>query len=576
MPRSRTVRGKLAAETFANGLIASARNLGRNPVAATPSRKVEKQDWQEEAWFWYDTIEVFHYGVQWVGNNLSRAKLIVKYKGEMQTTGDAVEVLNKFYGGPDQHGEFLRQGGIHMTVAGEGYIFAQGEEEDREWSTLAATEVKWEDDETYSISKEKISIDDMLLIRFWRPHPRKRWLSDCPTRPLLPILSQIQELTQYVSAQLDSRLSGAGFLKIPTEVVFPTQTTNVDGTTVAQQGVNGFIAELAATMAAAKQDRTSASSRVPTILQAPGEFLDKIDHLTLWSELDENAAKLRDEAIRRLALGMDMPPEALLGTADVNHWGAWQIEDSLIKSFSEPLLALLTQALTTDYLRVVLEDEYGMDPEESKLYEIEADSTEMRLRPNRSKEAMELHERGEISGATLRRENGFEETDVMDEDERKTWLLMKLAQGSPSPELVAEAARQLGVDITIPTGPDADKERGLRPLPRSLEEHPTQDIPDTQEDADSASLLASGEAALFHALTRAGNRLKSTSSAIQGIPPGVPAMDRYQYVTLSKSQLDHVLADAWPNLDRLTLPTSVNVVELEAALDSYALSLIHI
>jgi hypothetical protein len=573
MPRSRTVRGKLAAEVLANGLIASARNLTIDPPDDQPGRsfrKVKRQEWQNEGWYWYDVIEVFHYGVQWVGNTLSKAKLIILKDGKLVTSGPAVDVLERFFGGTDQHGEFLRQAAIHMTVAGEGYIVGQEGDSGDEWFIAAAVEVKYQGDDIYRIEGEEVSTSDSLIIRFWRPHPRKRNISDCPTRPLLPILSQIHELTMFVSAQADSRLQGAGILKLPTEVTFPTPVTSADGKTQQEAGINGFIRELAETMAAAKKDRGSAAASVPIIIQAPAEHLDKIDHLTFWSELDENAKDLRNEAIRRLALGMDMPPEALLGTGDVNHWGAWQIEDSLIKSHAEPLLALITEALTTSYLRAVLVGE-GMDSEEAEKFEIAADTTGMRLRPNRSKEAIELWDRGILSDAAMLRENGFDvDEDSVDDEHTKTWLLRKIAQGSPNPEAVEAAAKKLGVELDIaPSEPS-----GERPLPRSLTEHPKQDPPERPEDGPAASLIAAAEVAMFHALTRAGNRIKSTAAKIEGIPREITAMDRYQYVTLTKTQLDFVLDDAWPILERLELPRGVTAALLETALDNYARLLI--
>lgn len=569
MPRSsRTVRGKLAAEVLANGLIASATNISATtPPEGASFKRGKRQEWQTQAWYWYDTIEVFHYGVQWVGNALSRAKLLVTENGKPTTNQVALDALASFFGGADQHGEFFRQAGIHMTVCGEGYIYAEEVDDEDAWIVAPAVEVKRIGQTTYKVFDDEVDTGDVLLIRFWRPHPRKPTASDAPTRPLLPILSQIDELTKYVSAQADSRLVGAGILKIPTEVTFPTPVTGADGKTQQVAGVEGFIAELARTMAKAKRDRGSAAAAVPTIIQAPGEHLDKIDHLTFWSELDENAMGLRQEAIRRLALGMDMPPEALLGNGDTNHWSAWQIEDSLIKSHIEPLLELLTRALTTGYLRVLL-IESGMSPEDAATFDMTADTTEMRLRPNRSKEAVELWDRGALSTAALLRENGFDETtDMPDDGERENWLLMKLAQGSPNPEAVEAAARKLGVDL----GPLGGEPAGERPLRRSLEDHPVNDPP---ERRDEAALIAAGEAALFHALTRAGNRIKSTVAKLEGIPREVAAADRYMFVTLTKSQLDFVLEDAWGLLDRLTLPDGVKPENFETALDNYARLLI--
>lgn len=569
MPRSQTTRGRLAAEVLANGLIASARNISASPATA---KKVDRQAWMNEAWYWYDTIEVFHYGVQWVGNTLSRAKLVVLKDGEPTDDPRALAALEDLFGGMEEHGEFLRQAAVHMTVAGEGYLFAHEEEGKDVWAVVAATEVKKVSESEYKIEGDVYDIGDILLIRIWRPHPRKRRLSDSPTRPLLPILSQIDELTKMVSAQADSRLSGNGLLLMPSEVTFPTQAVAADGQTSQQAGVTGFMREMVETMAAAKADRTSAAARTPLVAMAPGEHLDKFRHLTFWSELDQHAESLRNESIRRLALGMDMPPEALLGTGDVNHWGAWQIEDSLIKSHSEPLLKLITSAVTTSYLRVVLqsstEDEEGMDEEEANTFSIGSDTTEMRLRPNRSKESLELWDRGLLGNATALRENGFEEADAMDENERKQWILLKLAQGSPDSDLVRQAAEQLGITVSAPAI-EGGEARGERPLPRSLEEHPSQDPPEP-EAAIRDILAASAEPALFYALSRAGNRIRSTSAKITGVPPEVTAMDRYMYVTLSREQLDFVLDDAWPFLSRIQLPVGVSHERFEAALDNYA------
>lgn len=568
MPRSRVTSGKLQAEVIANGLVASAREIKLD--SGNAFRKVKRQEWQEQAWYWYDTIGEFHYATQWVGNTLSRAKLTVLKDGEPTDEPLAVEALENFFGGPDQHGEFLRQAGIHMTVTGEFYIVGQEIDGDDDWQVSAATEVKV-NGSTIRVDGEEVDPASTLLIRLWRPHPRKRSMSDAPTRPVLNILSQIDELTKYVSAQVDSRLSGAGLLALPLETSFTTPENGADGKSQ-QAGLKAFMQEVAETMAAAKRDRSDSSARVPVMIQAPAEFLDKIKHLTFWTELDAAAEALRTEAIRRFALGMDMPPEAVLGTADMNHWGSWQVEESLIKAHSEPLLKLVTSALTEGYLRVVLEGE--VPDEDLGRYSIGADTSEMRLRPNRSKEAIELWDRGALSAAAMRRENGFDEADEMKEEERKDWIITKLAQGSPSPELVQEAVRLLGIDIEVPTDETTSGggTRGERPLPRSLEDHPTREIPSTQ-DAEEAALLSSAEAAVFRALERAGNRIKSTASETP-IPREVKAVEAYQYVTLTKAQLDHALSDAWGHLSLLTIPDRVDLTSLEAHLDNYARMLI--
>jgi hypothetical protein len=510
---------------------------------------------------------------------MSRASLYIAENGERVENEDAQDCLNRFYGGPDQHGEFLRQAGIHMTVAGDGYIVGEGAmsstEDDAVWMVAAACEVKSQADDTYKINGEVIDEEHSLVIRFWRPHPRKPHLPDSPTRPLLPILYQLERLTKYVDAQLDSRLTGNGMMLFPASMAFPVPTEIPDGLTAQQAGLRAWMQDWADQMSVALEKPESAAARVPNGLMGDAQDLKEVRHVTTWSELDEHAPKLREEAIRRVALGLDMPADALLGnlTGDgANHWGAWQTDDSLIKSHVEPLLKLLTEALTTDYLRIMLEEQYGWKYEDTLAFTVEADTAEMRLRPNRSKEAFELWDRGEISGTALRREAGFEETDKMDDEEKKSWLLYKLAQGSPSPELVARAAEELGIDIgEVATTPDQES-RGERPLPRSLEEHPTNEPPE-RPAAASEALLASGEAAVQRALERSGNRIKNIVGRDR-LPAGVAAVDLYQYVTLSRQQLNVTMEDAWANLGRLTLPAGVSLEDFETALDNYTRMLI--
>lgn len=573
MPRSRIRSGKLAAQTMSNALIASARNLTLRPPG--PVKRIRGNEWQRSCWHSYDVVEVYHYAVQWVGNTLSRAKLTVTKNGKPTDDKYANQILNEFFGGPDQHGEFLRQAAVHMTVAGEGYLVEDRDGDEDWWGVVAAIEMR-ETATGYRFDGQELDADNALVMRFWRPHPVRPNQSDCPTRPLLPVLNQMEKLTMYVDAQLDSRLTGNGLMLFPNSMAFPVPSTDGEGDTSQQAGLLAFMKEWAEVMSAAKQDHASAAAMVPTAAMGEGEDLDKVRHLTTWTPLDEHAPALRDECVRRIALGLDMPADALLPAASdgggENHWGAWQTDDSLIKAHAEPLLALITQALTSDYLRVRLTDEFGMAWEDADEFAIEADTADMRLRPNRSKEAIEMWDRGELNGVSLRRENGFDETDAMAGDEKKAWLLLKVAQGSPSPEYVQWAAAQLGIPVPPELMAQADEEtRGERPLPRSLKEHPTQDPP--ERPAAAAELLAAGEMALFRCLERVGNRSK-TIGALGTVPANVKAIDRYQYVMLTREQLNDAMIDAWSNLDRMTLPEGVMLSQFETALDNYARMLI--
>src|SRR5690606_20473254 len=129
--------------------------------------------------------------------------------------------------------------------------------------------------------------------------------------------------------------------------------------------------------------------------------------LTFESVFDEIAIKLREEVIRRLANGLDVPAEILLGQGDINHWGVWSLKEEAITLAVEPRLATVADALTTQWLRPILEDEGHPDVGEVMVW---YDSSSLRVRANRAQTALEVYDRGAISAEALRRETGFEET----------------------------------------------------------------------------------------------------------------------------------------------------------------------
>lgn len=637
MPRGdgRALRAEVLKSRVTGGraLIASARNFKSKPlVLSTTGRRseVKAEKWQELAWEFYDTVPEYHYAANWVGNLLSRAKLYVTESGEPSTDATATELLGGLFGGPEQQPEMLRQLGIHFTVAGEGYVIGyedpanDGEEI---WQVAAATAIKVDQPgtaaEKWTVDGDELP-DDALVIRLWRPHPAKPKLADCPTRAALPILSEIDGLTKHVAAQIDSRLASAGILFVPEEMSFGAVTPDQDGEDDDPQPTSKpdeLVKELIAVGAEAMTDRQSPAAVIPVIIQAPGEHIGNVKHVTLWSELDGKAKEMREEAIRRLALGLDMPPEALTGTADMNHWNAWQMDEAGIKAHTEPLLAVIAGTLAVGFLQPALIDPAdgleteetpgtGIDAAKARTFGIGVDTTALRVRPNRSKEAFELHNIGALSTTTMLRENGFDPTnDAMSPEDRAFFFLMKLAGASPTPNMVLAAARALGVpgmedvpneptqvreDIKIDgqlpaNGGDTDVEPGnpSGDTTPSSDGHPVQGPPETPNDGaprnndhkasvsrDSQAILVAGGLLVNRALERAGNRIKSQARAKV---PGVPAAELYLTVRPDFTQvsLNALLEDAWSGVPKAADELGIDAAWFTAALDDYTRGLLH-
>lgn len=580
MPRGTPFRSEVLASPT-SGFVAAAKNftIGKAKKGWTAGvGKSGGDDWQDAAWDFYDTIGEYRYGVDWVGNLLSKATLFVT-DGDGKATADPMvdEAMAALFGGPEGQSEMLRMLGIQFTVAGEAYIVGLDADGEDDWFVIASTEISKQPGGgvTFGSGKDAVAVEDdaSMLIRIWRPHPRRPKKSTSPSRAVLPILSEIERLTMHVAAQLDSRLTSAGMLILPSQFSFPTlpsTRTDVDPGVVAAAQVSNpaqAFADLLVEIASIAIDNPSdASAKVPVVTQVDGDYIDKVQFLKFWSDLDQHAIELRTEAIRRLALGLDMPPEVLTGTADTNHWAAWQIDEAAIKSHSEPLLKVITSSLTVGYLRPVLES-LGMAPENAAMFQIAADTAELRLRPNRSKEATELYNLGVLSKEAVVRENGFDEADVMGDDERTEWLTVKLAEGQTTPELVAQGLTLLGVPVTAPAEP-AQGTHEARPIP-SIADHPTRGAPNDGEVP--AELVAASEILVFRALERAGNRLKNRVGG--HIPVGTTAAELYlRMPALTDAEITGVLDDAWSCTERFTL--NCDPVALVATLDSYTRSLI--
>lgn len=559
-----------------NGLTAAAVRLTRTPSGSKRIKKPKVPPWYSECWGFFNTIGEYRYACTWVGNLLSRAELVIWKDGKLveAETDPAVQALAAFFGGREGQREMLRQTGLHMTVAADLYLLgedqgtdAEGNDRPDRWRVVSATRLKVrgqtkDTDGVWTLDGE--DLNDPLVIRLWRQHPENPQEADSPSRAILPVLRELDALGKMVASQIASRLTGAGLLLIPNEMSFGSvrgTAQNGDGTDAAmrEQNIDAFLIELMETIMAATEDPADPASRTPILFQGPGEHLDKVRLVTFWTELQKEAKNLRDEQIRRLGLGMDMPPEVLTGTAEMNHWNAWQVEEASIKAHTEPLLFIVTSAITETYLVPYLVDN-GMSEAEARTYVVHADTTKIRLRPNRSKEALELYDRGMLSLEATAKENGFDTADLMDEEGRSEFFKRKVASGSTTPELVAWALQQLG--LTVPNSSLVVKETQTEaPSDRSLREHPENALPERKDDGQDAA-VAAANVVVFRALEKAGARLRTkyASALVPGVD-GVPNEKLYRYARIEPHMVDDLLAGAWDCLESLDLDVSPLVLD---------------
>lgn len=526
-------------------LVASAvlPSIDHKPARDTKSASAAR--WQAEAWGFYDTIGELRYATNWFSNALSRAELYAarrKPDGTLErlTDGPAHVVISSIFANGT---EMLKEFGKHYFIPGEWYLVGRKEKGKEVWDVYSSQEMKyvnghWEIHPGGSrAGKIELKSSD-FVDRMWKAHPTSHSEPDSPVRAVLPNLREIHALTQHISAQTSSRLYSGEMAFFPSEVELPPPP----GLSAEANTAESLMALITMSMRDSVANPGTPEALAPIVVTMPGELIEKVTKMSFWTELDEKASEMRDKAISRMALGLDMPPEVLTGTAGLNHWGSWQVEESSIKAHIEPALDTICARLTTSLLSKFDDDII-----------VAYDTSKLRLRPNRSQEALELWDRGAISLSALLRETGFS-GDEAGPDDVKLFILLKMASGSATPEMVVEAAKALGVTDVEAEGSDM---RESRPAP-SLDEHPSRDLP----DLDMGAL----KVVMMRAMERAGNRMKNRLRG--GQFSTIASCDLYLHVQPSSDQFTDLLEDAWSFLPKVVPMGQVDNVE--KALTRYA------
>lgn len=469
-------------------LVASAKRItSKNLTGGSAARRSgdQKASWQEDAWEMYDLVGEQRFLASTLAGRLAQAKLFVGTLNPESPSDDPTplenskinDVLQAFGNSQAGRTQLLRRQAVNLFVAGDGWFVgippkllhpeveadedgtfkpyprggtkskASDDDDDEfdlgsvrlddlEWRMLSVSEVST----SASTGKVKLKVleggqdlevspDDVYLIQVWRPHPRRWWEADSPTRASLPVLKELVGLTMHVSAQVDSRLAGAGILVVPASA---QRALQVAAGQTDENATDQFTEALMEAMLTPIADRSNASAVVPLVVTVPDETVDKFQYISFATHLDSEARALRDEAIRRLALGQDAPPELLLGTSGMNHWGAWLTQEDTVTTHIEPPLALICDALTTQYLWPVLEQ---MGVEDHENYVIWYDVRHMISRPTIGTDALALHERDAISDDALRRTMGFDDEDApekQDDSDRVAEIVLAMVQANPA------------------------------------------------------------------------------------------------------------------------------------------------
>lgn len=391
--------------------------------------------WQNEVWAYYDTLGEFNYGVWWLANMLSRVRLrAAKLKPgsdepDIQTEGPAAELMMRMGGGVSGQSQIMKRLTVQLTIPGEGYLIGEQDGKKERWQVRSVDEIRSQSGTYYVMDENSVNSGqdwreisaNSLVTRVWRPHDRYYHLADSPARSARDIMRELELVNRKIAAEYLSRLASAGLLCLPDNLTFPVREEFADLP-------NPLVAEFIEIAAESIAKPGTASSVIPIPIVGDPEAIDKIKHIDFTLKIDEKIIEKRDSAIKRLATKMDMPAEILLGMGDVNHWGAWQLEEGALKTHIAPVAELICDSITRGYLQPRLE----ASQEDPTDWVVWYDMSELALRPDRSANATEAYDRMELSGQALRRELGFDEDDKPKDDELEEQGLKNIIRTLPS------------------------------------------------------------------------------------------------------------------------------------------------
>lgn len=562
MARNRIASRRARTLTAAGQRLDIADEAARRAAAATPTK------WQKRAWDYYDSIGEIRYAGRFAGNALSKLRLFVGVRPEddrppspiggdpgaelraelgidERAVATAEEILDRLStpeDGGTGHAELLGDFGTNLFVVGECYLvgLVNDDETDgldepsEEWFVASIDELspkssgstEWvlRDSPEQSVDSAHVistgDDDDTFIARLWQPHPRWSSTADSPMRAVLDLCQELLLLSRAVRATATTRL-WSGMLGIPEEMTFDSSPLVEPADEESDSNEDPFIANLMRHLQAGIEDPGSAAAVVPFIIRAAAEDLAAVKQWNFDRPFDELAVKLREELIRRIANGVDLPPEVLLGLADVNHWTAWQIDEQTFKAHIEATAILVVDFLTTSYLRPSLEAA-GMAPETAAQFVIWYDPERLVTHPNRADAADRGYDRFVLSSETWRAANGFAEDDAPDEDEIEQRLRIEQATNRDQSEPGGNGSRPETVRPGPPESSNGDEPaaaaqtNGHRRVGTlsvlAAAGNPVDGLGFRLADADRAArdrLVVAADAAMNRLLERAGARLRS-------------------------------------------------------------------
>lgn len=360
---------------------------------------------------------------------------------------------------------------------------------------------KWRVVSVIRPDREQLLDKAKIKVRGIWPHPADPEAPDAPLFGVLNILDDLLWLNLLSRSQSANRAGMRGILGVSDSwrVAGQSDSTNAD-----------FWTQLNAALSRPMESPDDVS---PVGLVGPLELVTPKDGGMMgltWSipefPYDDKIDEKMQGKVQRLAYGLPIPPEVLLGLQAQSKATAFQVEGSTYRAHIEPV-ALLVSQIATDTLRKFIDGETTV--------EVVPDPTVILARRSSVADVFEAHDRGIVSDAYTREVIGIPQDAAPDEAEMARRAKAKQPTvvdgvsdpGNDAAEPINAAARQMPADGGD-TGPLFDSDASER-LSSALH---------TIDSTLFYELVGSSHAAVSKAHERLGARVRASSRLKSAFP----------------------------------------------------------
>jgi hypothetical protein len=491
---------------------------------ASARAKQTAEQWQRDAWYYYDAIGELSGPTNWIANAVSKADLFGAeidpatglVTGPTEDTR-AQQAAALCLGGAAKRAQLQFIMAVCWQIPGEAYVVVRGRPEIKgipqpdEWLVLSGRKVKpkgqtWYYEDPVTLQDVQLRATDRL-IRVWSPHPDDQNKANSAVRSALPVLREIEKASMNLGAVLDSRISSNGLHAIPQEIDLP-------GRAEGESNADALSDLMLQAASAGISAPGTAAAQVPVYIEMPIDMIEAFvaGRMHPNTEMDRTVIDLRQDDISRLASALDMPKSVAEGTqGEANHWSAWQVEESTYKIFIEPLLDRWGDALTEWWYRPALK---AMGVPNVERHTLAWDTTGIVARPDSTEDMNWLYDQNLISDDYRRTASGVPEDAIPAEDERERRFLEKVVLASPALLESPAIATALGLNeiargMEEAAASDRESETQRLEAAQDAPEAPGRALPAAPDSVDDVpdGLVAAAELIVFDALSRAGGRL---------------------------------------------------------------------